>query len=70
MVWSSIDFALLVLELLMFKGCGVLASQKSSFSIFPLKKGLINYHVWNRGLQNYPGKKKKQKKTYNTVKGP
>ena len=34
MVCRLIDFALVVLKLLMFKVCGILTSQKSSFSIF------------------------------------
>ena len=40
MVCRLIDFVLAVLNLLMFKVCGILASQKSSLSIFPVLKGL------------------------------
>ena len=60
MVCWRIDFALVVLEVLMFKVCGILASQKSSFSIFPIKKGLKlssvflignNCSLWNHCSQ-------------------
>ena len=41
MVCRLIDFALVVLKLLMFKVCGIIVISKSSFSIFSVLKELI-----------------------------
>ena len=53
MVCRLIDFALVVLKLLMFKVCGIIVISKSSFSIFPVLKGLINCRISGKVLRNH-----------------
>ena len=51
MVRRLIDFVLVVIKLLMFKVWGRFSMSKSSFSIFPVLKGLIAFNYKEASLQ-------------------